>query len=68
MPLTLFAQHAKVVHTLLPTYSIGDNRNDRIAAVLAMRRMLDMSKVALQKLIDKINERVNELANEATDP
>ena len=63
--MTSFAQLAKVVHTILPTYNIGDEKNERIAAILAMRRMLDMSRVALRKLIDKVEEKINELANEA---
>ena len=63
--MTSFAQLAKVVHTILPTYNIGDEKDERIAAILAMRRMLDMSRVALRKLIDKVEEKINELANEA---
>ena len=58
----------KVMHTLLPSYNIGENANDRVAVILAMCRMLDMTKVALQKLKNKIDERINELANAAAHP
>ena len=63
--MTSFAQLAKVVHTILPSYNIGDDRNDRIAAILAMRRMWEMSRVSLSKLINKVEERISELANKA---